>query len=206
MAPLRLRMRSPTPASPQSWAPPAVTPSTTFSAPQLTRRRHGAAVATKLATQGRALILNHSNTASSAATANWRPRPTGGYVRHRATAGRVRRHGHLGRAGGGGRGRSGGADRHHQQRGGDRAPGAGRRDAGQTVYGGTKAALDAMTRAWARELTMRATVNAVNAGPIITKDVCACPPPARLPRRAECVQTAGSSSVVRHFRSTYLSS
>jgi len=39
---------------------------------------------------------------------------------------------------------------------------------GQTVYGGTKAALDAMTRTWARELAERATVNAVNPGPVNT--------------------------------------
>ena len=40
--------------------------------------------------------------------------------------------------------------------------------AGQTVYGGTKAALEAMTRTWARELGERATVNAVNPGPVAT--------------------------------------
>ncbi|KAE8325100.1 hypothetical protein BDV39DRAFT_216790 [Aspergillus sergii] len=38
---------------------------------------------------------------------------------------------------------------------------------GQTVYGGTKAALEAMTRTWARELADRATVNSVNPGPVI---------------------------------------
>ncbi|KAL2872090.1 SDR family NAD(P)-dependent oxidoreductase [Aspergillus lucknowensis] len=37
---------------------------------------------------------------------------------------------------------------------------------GQTVYGGTKAALEAMTRTWARELADRATVNAINPGPV----------------------------------------
>lgn len=37
---------------------------------------------------------------------------------------------------------------------------------GQTVYGGTKAAVDSMTRTWARELSERATVNAVNPGPV----------------------------------------
>ncbi|KAK1836004.1 3-oxoacyl-reductase FabG [Podospora conica] len=37
---------------------------------------------------------------------------------------------------------------------------------GQSVYGGTKAALEAMTRTWARELAERATVNAVNPGPV----------------------------------------
>jgi len=39
---------------------------------------------------------------------------------------------------------------------------------GQTVYGGTKAALDAMTRTWARELSENATVNAINPGPVLT--------------------------------------
>jgi NAD(P)-dependent dehydrogenase (short-subunit alcohol dehydrogenase family) len=39
---------------------------------------------------------------------------------------------------------------------------------GQSVYGGTKAALEAMTRTWARELSERATVNAVNPGPVAT--------------------------------------
>ena len=39
---------------------------------------------------------------------------------------------------------------------------------GQTVYGGTKAALESMTRTWSRELGERATVNAVNPGPVAT--------------------------------------
>ncbi|MCJ1225120.1 hypothetical protein MMC12_001769 [Toensbergia leucococca] len=39
---------------------------------------------------------------------------------------------------------------------------------GQSVYGGTKAALEAMTRTWSRELAERATVNAVNPGPVAT--------------------------------------
>ncbi len=39
---------------------------------------------------------------------------------------------------------------------------------GQSVYGGTKAALEAMTRTWARELAERATVNAINPGPVKT--------------------------------------
>lgn len=39
---------------------------------------------------------------------------------------------------------------------------------GQSVYGGTKAALEAMTRTWARELSERAVVNAVNPGPVAT--------------------------------------
>lgn len=37
---------------------------------------------------------------------------------------------------------------------------------GQSVYGGTKAALEAMTRTWARELSEQCTVNAVNPGPV----------------------------------------
>lgn len=36
----------------------------------------------------------------------------------------------------------------------------------QSLYGGTKAALEAMTRTWSRELAERATVNAVNPGPV----------------------------------------
>ncbi|KAA8899525.1 short-chain dehydrogenase [Sphaerosporella brunnea] len=39
----------------------------------------------------------------------------------------------------------------------------------QSVYGGTKAALEAMTRTWARELAERATVNAINPGPVETR-------------------------------------
>ncbi len=39
---------------------------------------------------------------------------------------------------------------------------------GQSVYGGTKAALEAMTRTWSRELAERATVNAINPGPVTT--------------------------------------
>ena len=39
---------------------------------------------------------------------------------------------------------------------------------GQTVYGGTKNALEAMTRTWSRELSERATVNSVNPGPVAT--------------------------------------
>lgn len=37
---------------------------------------------------------------------------------------------------------------------------------GQSVYAGTKAALEAMTRTWSRELAESATVNAVNPGPV----------------------------------------
>ena len=39
----------------------------------------------------------------------------------------------------------------------------------QTLYGGTKAALEAMTRTWSRELAERATVNAINPGPVETE-------------------------------------
>lgn len=38
----------------------------------------------------------------------------------------------------------------------------------QTLYGGTKAALEGMTRTWSRELAEHATVNAVNPGPVAT--------------------------------------
>lgn len=38
----------------------------------------------------------------------------------------------------------------------------------QSIYGGTKAALEAMTRTWSRELAERATVNAINPGPVAT--------------------------------------
>jgi NAD(P)-dependent dehydrogenase (short-subunit alcohol dehydrogenase family) len=38
----------------------------------------------------------------------------------------------------------------------------------QSVYAGTKAALEAMTRVWSRELAERATVNAINPGPVAT--------------------------------------
>ena len=37
---------------------------------------------------------------------------------------------------------------------------------GQSVYAGTKGALEAMTRTWARELADKATVNAINPGPV----------------------------------------
>jgi len=36
----------------------------------------------------------------------------------------------------------------------------------QSVYGGSKAAIEAMTRTWSRELADRATVNAINPGPV----------------------------------------
>ncbi|POS82591.1 hypothetical protein EPUL_006402 [Erysiphe pulchra] len=38
----------------------------------------------------------------------------------------------------------------------------------QSIYGGAKAALDAMTRTWSRELAEHATVNSVNPGPVLT--------------------------------------
>jgi len=38
----------------------------------------------------------------------------------------------------------------------------------QSVYGGSKAALDAMTRTWSRELAEHATVNSINPGPVST--------------------------------------
>lgn len=37
-----------------------------------------------------------------------------------------------------------------------------------TVYAGTKSALEAMARVWSRELAERATVNAINPGPVMT--------------------------------------
>ncbi|KAI1430496.1 short-chain dehydrogenase [Xylaria sp. CBS 124048] len=39
----------------------------------------------------------------------------------------------------------------------------------QSIYGGTKAALEAMTRTWARELSERCTVNSVNPGPVVSE-------------------------------------
>ncbi|KAF3275017.1 hypothetical protein TWF970_007460 [Orbilia oligospora] len=39
---------------------------------------------------------------------------------------------------------------------------------GQAIYGGTKAALEAMTRTWARELAERCTATCVNPGPVVT--------------------------------------
>lgn len=38
--------------------------------------------------------------------------------------------------------------------------------AGQSIYAGTKAAIEAMTRTWSRELAERCTVNCVNPGPV----------------------------------------
>lgn len=37
---------------------------------------------------------------------------------------------------------------------------------GQSIYAGTKAALEAMTRSWSRELAERCTVNVINPGPV----------------------------------------
>jgi L-xylulose reductase len=47
---------------------------------------------------------------------------------------------------------------------------------GQTVYGGTKSALEAMTRTWARELAERCTVNSINPGPVLTDMWTKMPP------------------------------
>lgn len=38
----------------------------------------------------------------------------------------------------------------------------------QTLYAGSKGALEAMTRVWARELSKRATVNVINPGPVVS--------------------------------------
>jgi len=46
----------------------------------------------------------------------------------------------------------------------------------QSIYGGTKAAVEAMTRTWARELAERATVNAINPGPVGTDMYWSSPP------------------------------
>lgn len=45
----------------------------------------------------------------------------------------------------------------------------------QTVYAGSKGALEAMTRVWARELAERATVNSVNPGPVLSDIYRSCP-------------------------------
>ncbi|EPS44113.1 hypothetical protein H072_1894 [Dactylellina haptotyla CBS 200.50] len=39
---------------------------------------------------------------------------------------------------------------------------------GQAIYGGTKAAVEAMTRTWSRELADRCTATCVNPGPVVT--------------------------------------
>lgn len=59
----------------------------------------------------------------------------------------------------------------------------------QSVYGGTKAALEAMTRTWARELAERATVNAVNPGPVAT-DMYSGTTPEFQTRMANFIRTA----------------
>ncbi|RKF58106.1 L-xylo-3-hexulose reductase [Erysiphe neolycopersici] len=40
---------------------------------------------------------------------------------------------------------------------------------GQSIYGGSKAALNSMTRTWSRELAECATVNSINPGPVSTE-------------------------------------
>ncbi|KAF2399005.1 NAD(P)-binding protein [Trichodelitschia bisporula] len=60
---------------------------------------------------------------------------------------------------------------------------------GQSVYGGTKAALEAMTRTWARELAERCTVNAVNPGPVAT-DMYGGTTPEFQARMANFIRTA----------------
>ncbi|KIV98516.1 uncharacterized protein PV09_09681, partial [Verruconis gallopava] len=47
---------------------------------------------------------------------------------------------------------------------------------GQTVYGGTKAAVESMTRTCARELCERCTVNSINPGPVLTDTWTGMPP------------------------------
>lgn len=44
-----------------------------------------------------------------------------------------------------------------------------------TIYAGSKSALEGMTRVWARELAERATVNAINPGPVMTDMYLAAP-------------------------------
>ncbi|KAH7407775.1 hypothetical protein BKA64DRAFT_693889 [Cadophora sp. MPI-SDFR-AT-0126] len=64
---------------------------------------------------------------------------------------------------------------------------------GQSVYGGTKAALEAMTRTWARELAERATVNAVNPGPVKTDMWAGTTPEFKKNLRPFIQQTPGSA-------------
>jgi NAD(P)-dependent dehydrogenase (short-subunit alcohol dehydrogenase family) len=45
----------------------------------------------------------------------------------------------------------------------------------QTVYAGSKGALEAMTRVWAHELAERATVNSVSPGPVLSDIYMGCP-------------------------------
>ncbi|CZT01716.1 related to 3-oxoacyl-[acyl-carrier-protein] reductase [Rhynchosporium agropyri] len=63
---------------------------------------------------------------------------------------------------------------------------------GQSVYGGTKAALEAMTRTWARELADRATVNAINPGPVKTDMWAGTTPDFKKNLRPFIEQTPGS--------------
>ncbi|KAG4417723.1 hypothetical protein IFR04_009162 [Cadophora malorum] len=64
---------------------------------------------------------------------------------------------------------------------------------GQSVYGGTKAALEAMTRTWARELAERATVNAINPGPVKTDMWAGTTPGFKKNLRPFIQQTPGSA-------------
>jgi 3-oxoacyl-[acyl-carrier protein] reductase len=64
---------------------------------------------------------------------------------------------------------------------------------GQSVYGGSKAALEAMTRTWARELAERATVNAVNPGPVKTDMWAGTTPEFKLKLKPFIQQTPGSA-------------
>jgi NAD(P)-dependent dehydrogenase (short-subunit alcohol dehydrogenase family) len=62
----------------------------------------------------------------------------------------------------------------------------------QTVYGGTKAALEAMTRTWARELGERCTVNAINPGPVKTDMWAGTTPSFKKQLKPFIMQTPGS--------------
>lgn len=62
----------------------------------------------------------------------------------------------------------------------------------QTVYGGTKAALEAMTRTWARELVERCTVNAINPGPVKTDMWASTTPSFKKQLKPFIMQTPGS--------------
>jgi 3-oxoacyl-[acyl-carrier protein] reductase len=64
---------------------------------------------------------------------------------------------------------------------------------GQSVYGGTKAALEAMTRTWARELAERATVNAINPGPVATDMWGTTTPEFKKALKPFIMQTPGSA-------------
>lgn len=62
------------------------------------------------------------------------------------------------------------------------------------MYGGTKAALEAMTRTWARELAEKCTVNAVNPGPVAT-DMYAGAPVEFQKKMAPFIQTTPLAAV-----------